>query len=88
MKKPTTTDLPGYLGDGSGPGGGDIPAARTCTQLDNGRRTCLHQLAAGYQTTAGLCGPCTSRFMNALDWVSGEDLPWHDGYINRIESQS
>jgi hypothetical protein len=93
MKKPTTTDLPGYVGAGSGPGGGDIPAARRCTRTRLGRYdvrplTCLHRLADGRIIPANLCGPCTSRFMNALDLAAGEKLPWHRNFTHRAEETS
>ena len=59
------------------------PIVRGCTDLDNGRRTCLHQLAAGYRTASDLCPGCTSRLMVALEWIAGADLPWHQGYLDR-----
>jgi len=57
------------------------PAAQPCTKSEHG--TCLHRFAGGYCLASDLCPPCTSRLMVALDWVSGQSLPWHEGFVDR-----
>jgi len=44
---------------------------------------CLSRLAGGWITASDLCGPCTGRFMAALDQVGTEPLSWHQKYRSR-----
>jgi uncharacterized CHY-type Zn-finger protein len=44
---------------------------------------CIHRLAAGEITTADLCPVCTSYFIAACEWIVGEQLNWHQNYLDR-----
>jgi len=61
-------------------------SSQPCT---NGRpRSCIVRLAEGWILTSDLCGPCTSRFMVALERIEGTDLAWHESYLERAEEST
>lgn len=60
--------------------------AQDCRDLRrNG--TCIQRLAAGWIGLHDLCGPCTRRFMAALETLAspGELLEWHPNFRDRAE---
>lgn len=61
----------------------DAENAIGCANRDRfAGRSCVQRLANGWIGAGDLCGPCTRRFMTALDGL-GEPLDWHDGYVQR-----
>jgi hypothetical protein len=56
----------------------------TCTgHWTNATGDCLGGLAEGYILASDLCGPCTARFMAAVDAVTGRANRWHAAYRRR-----
>jgi len=47
------------------------------------RRSCLDRLARGWLLVQDLCPQCTALLMYALELAVGEDLDWHDGFMER-----
>lgn len=57
-----------------------MSARRSCNGPTNGAAPgwCLSQLAAGDIGQPDMCGPCSHSYMAALEWVTGESLPWSE----------
>jgi len=49
--------------------------------------TCVHRLAAGWINAGDLCPVCTSYLIAGLEWIMGEQLTWHPGYLRRASGQ-
>lgn len=68
----------------TGPLGGAVEPARACTETYSQRVDCIDALAGRYITELDdLCGPCTRRLMDSLDWIAGRDHEWHPSWIQR-----